>query len=387
VKGTVSNSLMKKFVFSLAVLLSLTSVVVGLPDKSRKVTKVERSVAVDQNVTVTLCVMSGEIKVRGWDKSELRASSVDAQQIDLRRVDPDGEEGAAKRIDVFIKDRTEPESKADCHASADVVLDVPRGATVQVQTRDGNINIIDVQAAYAGSQNGDICIERVAQRIEAGSIGGGIWIKDSRGRVSLSSAGGGIEATNVNPLTGDDNFEVVSVSGDVQLEGVSYAKLSARSVTGNINLEGALASGGSYEFNTMSGDVTLLLPAESSFRLVAKVSHDGEIITDFPVSLTTETIPSARSSRKPKTAVAPPTSPAPPKKAEPTPQSPQSSPKGEQAPAADQVTVVKISPMVQVVPMPNVQTYGLRRVTAVCGSGEASISVSSFSGTLRLNKN
>jgi hypothetical protein len=392
---------MKQVIISLAILLCLASSAAGVVYNSddKKASKVERIVASDANVTVTLCVMAGQITVRGWNKTEVRARSVDAEHIELRRVDLAGEETKpAKKIDVFIDDRPEEtRSRGDCQASADVELDVPKGATVQVQTRDGDISIVGVEGAYAGSQNGNISIERVAQKIEAGSIGGSISVKDSSGRLSLSSAGGTIEAMNVKPVDGDDNFEVVSVSGDIQLEQVSHAKLSARSVTGNINLAGSLAQRGVYGFNTMSGDVTLSLPSEASFRLAAKLSQDGEIITDFPLTLTTEPIPQVKAPRSPGAVGVPPATPAP-SATSTSPTSPATPPDVEvdaQDRSPKQVTVVKVSPAVKAGPPVVVKVappviaipYSLRRLNAVCGSGDASLNVSSFSGTLRLQKN
>jgi hypothetical protein len=37
---------------------------------------------------------------------------------------------------------------------------------------------------------------------------------------------------------------------------------------------------------TTSGDVTLTMPADASFLLIAKVSEGGEIVTDFPLKYT-----------------------------------------------------------------------------------------------------
>jgi hypothetical protein len=345
--------------------------------------------------------MSGQITVRGWNKNEVRARSSDAEEIDLKRVDMGDEAKPAKKIDVFINHRTEEsEPRGDCQASADVELDVPKGATVQVQTRDGDINIAGVEAAYAGSQNGNIGIEGVAQKIEAGTVGGGISLKDSSGRVSLSSAGGGIDATNIKPVDGEDPFEVVSVSGDIQLDQVSHSKLSARSVTGNINLAGPLSRSGSYGFNTMSGDVTLSLPSAASFRLLARLSQDVEVFSDFPLTFTTEPAQVPKAVRRPKapSAVEAPAPPAPTEGETPTnpPKAPDKDKDKDKEKILKQkppVTVVTVAPGVKVPPVvvkvtPPVVAipYSLRRINAVCGSGDASINVSSFSGTLRLHK-
>jgi predicted DNA-binding protein with PD1-like motif len=284
---------------------------------------------------------------------------------------------------VFIDDGASKHARADCQASADVDLDVPKGATVQIQTRDGDICITGVDAAYAGSQNGDISFERVAQRIEAGSIGGTISVKDSSGHVSLSTAGGGIDAANVKALSNDDSFEVISVSGDIQLNQVSHAKLTARSVTGNINLSGPLAHRGDYGFTTTSGDVTLTLPSDASFKLLAKLAQDGEIITDFPLTITTE--PAAPPSK--------PSKNAPPAPAAPRSETPKPTPVPAPAPKPETddpsgVAIVKVTPpIVKVGPIVVASPFPVRRLIGVCGTGDATLAVNSFSGSLRLQKN
>src|SRR5262249_53417067 len=157
--------------------------------------KIERTMPVDAHATITLCVASGSLTVRGWDKSDVHVRSVDADQLEFRRVDKPKEPNTpAMRVDVMILDKTSRANPSlDCQAIADVEMDVPAGATVQVQTRDGDIKIAGVAAVYAGSQNGDITIERAAKLVEAGSVGGSIYLRDSSGRVNLSSAGGGVE--------------------------------------------------------------------------------------------------------------------------------------------------------------------------------------------------
>ena len=82
-------------------------------------------------------------------------------------------ETPATRVDVMVMDKSDKTgAKGDCQAIANVEMEVPQGATVQVQTRDGDIHIVGVAAAYAGSQNGDIAIERASKLVEAGSVGG-----------------------------------------------------------------------------------------------------------------------------------------------------------------------------------------------------------------------
>src|SRR5262249_2460669 len=265
----------KLFVVAAAtgIILSLASSAPAHEDKkdSQPGQKVERTMPVDSHATVPLCVASGSLTVRGWDKTDVRVRSTDADQLEFRRVDKAKEPNTpAMRVDVMVLDKTaRANPKLDCQAIADVEMDVPAGATVQVQTRDGDINIAGVAAVYAGSQNGDIPVERAAKLVEAGSVGGSIFLRDSSGRVNLSSAGGGVEVSNLRGATQDDTFEVGTVSGDIQLEGIASPKVLAKTVSGTLKLSGALVKAGYYTFTNVTGDVVLALPHDASFRLNA----------------------------------------------------------------------------------------------------------------------
>ncbi|HEU4509785.1 MAG TPA: DUF4097 family beta strand repeat-containing protein [Pyrinomonadaceae bacterium] len=332
---------MTKKLFAVAVVGLIFSLAGSTPAKDEKpgqpAQKVERSLAVDPQATVTLCVASGTLKVRGWDKSEVRVSSHGAAQVDFRRIDRTKDATKpATRVDVMVFDRAGVMNpRLDCRAFANVEMDVPSGATVQVQTRDGNITISGVAAAYAGSQNGDIEIDRATKLVEAGSVGGSISLRDSTGRVNLSSAGGGVEVVNVRAATSEDTFEVGTVSGDIQLDRVSNPKVMAKTVNGTVTMTGPLVKSGYYTLTNMTGDVVLELPADASFQLNAKVSERRNIVSEFQLNYIQE----------------PPLPPAP------------------RVPT-------------RTTPAPHVP----RRVSAICGSGDATIAVASFGGTVHLRK-
>ncbi|HEU4713119.1 MAG TPA: DUF4097 family beta strand repeat-containing protein [Pyrinomonadaceae bacterium] len=357
--------------------------------------KIERSMPVSPQLTVTLCVASGRLTVRAWEKNELRVRSTNAGYVELRRIDKGKDPSApAWRIDVMVGQTvSQINSKLDCQALADVDMDVPATATVQVQTRDGDISIAGVASAYAGSQNGNIAIERASKVVEAGSVGGSISLRDSSGRVNLNSAGGIVEVTNVKPSAIDDTFEVGTVSGDIQLDRVSNPKVNAKTVNGNVTMTGPLARSGHYAFTNMTGDVILALPHDASFQLMAKVSEKRDIVSDFILKYLEVPAPPAAPAVKPGTpAPEPIAEPKPgvavggPKKGEVTAGPKKTEAKGQppQKGQAPQKTgpIMMPGPMERTVIVPHV----LRRVSAVCGSGDAMISVASFGGTVRLKK-
>jgi hypothetical protein len=338
---------------------------------------------------VAVCVLSGNVNVVGWDKSEVVVRSTEGAQIEFRN---DKGAGPASKVHVVVIDKDDVlRTKSGCQALTDVEMNVPRGATVQVQTREGSISIAGVSTAYAGTQSGDINLERVLQVLEVGTIDGTVSVKDSSGRMDLNSVSGNVVVTNVKPLDPSDAFESTTVSGDLELEKVTHAQMNLRTVNGNMRLSGPLASGGRYGINTMSGDVTLALPADASFQLNAKVSAQADIITDFPLTLLESTSVASpatvvKAPRPPKPEV--PVMPGPP--GPPAPPAPADVKIVAPAPQAKPAAPVKVKPEVKatVVRTPViVTTHSLRRLNAICGSGDALISVASFSGTVHLQRN
>ena len=325
--------------------------------------KIDRSMPVDPAAIVTLCVASGTLRVRGWDKSEIHVRSLDAAQIEFRRIDKVKDTSKpASRVDVMVLDKTSAANpKLDCQALASVEMDVPAGSTVQVQTRDGDILIVGVAGAYAGSQNGDIEIERATKLVEAGSLGGSIFLKDSSGRVNLSSASGMVEVVNVRPATDEDTLEVGTVSGDIQLSRVSNLKVAVKTINGTVTMTGPLVKSGWYGFTNMAGDLVLAMPPDASFKLNAKLSEKHDIVSDFALKYLSE-----------------PPLPPPVKPGKAAPKPPEA--KGKVMPRTGPV----VAPIV--VERTIATPYVLRRVDAVCGTGDATISIASFGGTVRLKK-
>jgi DUF4097 and DUF4098 domain-containing protein YvlB len=241
---------------------------------------VERKIAAAADVAVSLCMASGSVVVRGWDKGEVQARSDMAGRIDLR----EGKSG--KGVEVIVSDNADETGAGYCNSVSDVELDVPRGARVQIRVREGDVDIDGVAEARVESLNGDVDVRRVTRAVDVSCLSGDVSLSDSKGRARLHSVSGSVEAMHVSPAATGDEFEARSTSGDVSLERVGHASVKGATTSGSVRMSGPLAGSGVYEFATHSGDVTMELPADSSFRVNARILHTGEVITDFPVRAT-----------------------------------------------------------------------------------------------------
>src|SRR5215831_12744864 len=106
------------------------------PDRRRNYQQVERTMAAAPRVMVSVCVVSGDLTVRGWDRNEVRARATDGTQIELSRSDQMKSQAATElRVTRSGNRRTGP--NPSCIQSGDLELDVPRGAGIKLETSSG----------------------------------------------------------------------------------------------------------------------------------------------------------------------------------------------------------------------------------------------------------
>jgi DUF4097 and DUF4098 domain-containing protein YvlB len=81
---------------------------------------------------------------------------------------------------------------------------------------------------------------------------------------------------------------VGNVGGDITLAQISHSQVKVNTVGGDVEFSSALARGGRYNFQTISGDLNLTLPPDSSFRLDATLQ--GEVDSDFPLKYSSSNV-------------------------------------------------------------------------------------------------
>jgi len=88
----------------------------------------------------------------------------------------------------------------------------------------------------------------------------------ARSSVDLETRSGQITVNNVQ---GDLVRAHIWTSGDIILTSVNAGRVFATNTTGDIFFDGDFASGGTYEFKSGQGTITLQVPVNCGFRLVA----------------------------------------------------------------------------------------------------------------------
>jgi DUF4097 and DUF4098 domain-containing protein YvlB len=331
--------------------------------------QVERTSAADGQAVVSLCLTQGDVLVRGWDKKEVHARAEGAGNVRLLtpNVQP------APRVEVLVSDDEEDEpGSGDCGSADQVELMVPRGATVNVRTQNGHVDVSDVSDARVEALSGDVDLRRITKGVTVSCLSGDVSLTDASGPVKLITVSGSVEARNARPLAAGDEFEAKSTSGEVTVENVRHSQVTGVTVSGSLLYTGSLARGGAYDFRTISGDVTMEIPADSSFSLHARVVVSGDIDTDFPVRMITVGTGAPQPAPMPQ----PSPMPAPPNPPQPG-QPPQDQNTWPMPPRPERVKPgrVKISKGPEQV-----------RLDGTVGTGDATVNMSSFSGSLHLRK-
>ena len=167
--------------------------------------KVSRKFPAGKNVRLELKNLSGTITVETWARDEIRITAT--KDAPAVQFNPRQTEGGLV-IDIVGDNR----GRGDV-GDVNFKIQVPARSSVDLETRSGQINVSNIQGELVRAH---------------------VW-----------------------------------TSGDITLSGINAARVFAINTTGNIFFDGEFASGGTYEFKSGQGTITLRLPANCGFRLVA----------------------------------------------------------------------------------------------------------------------
>lgn len=231
----------------------------------------EKTIAVDSKVKVMLCVSAGRVKVTGWDRGEVRAFVSEGSQVGFVTVQKNRETEKPVWIKVLGYDPTKRHTGRpdECLSGDEIELDVPRGAAIEIESRESEAVIEAVGKVRVKNISGDILLHDISQGIDATAYEGNVMVERSSGAMSLSTTAGNIVALDVSPSEVGDYFKAKTNSGAIALQGVSHRQLDVGSISGTLRFSGEFLNGGQYSFRTQNGSITLLIPQQTSSRVYA----------------------------------------------------------------------------------------------------------------------
>src|ERR1700752_1298786 len=170
-----------------------------------------------KNVRIELKNISGTIVVESWDKDEIRLAAP---------IESKGAHVTPKQINesLVVDVMSDNRGKGDI-GDINFKLQVPVNSSVDLETRRGNISVANIRSGLVRAH--------------------------------------------------------VSSEGDIELTNVSASHVIAQNVIGNIFFDGEFSRGGTYEFKSNKGDITIRIPGNSAFRLVAASSARKITLNQF----------------------------------------------------------------------------------------------------------
>ncbi len=202
----------------------------------------------------------------------------------------DGEDGRRVRIS----------SRDGLDASADLVIQVPRGRRVTLHLAVGSVTVSNVDA--------DLAVDAHQAPVTATGIKGGLAIDVGSGAVQVSQAEGDLSVdtgsgsvdvshhrgpsltidTGSGDITGSalesEELSLETGSGEIRVTGVTATRVSLQTGSGGVTAE-LRRDVSSLRAETGSGDIAIRAPASLGAEVEIETSS-GEIETDFPLQVT-----------------------------------------------------------------------------------------------------
>jgi DUF4097 and DUF4098 domain-containing protein YvlB len=225
----------------------------------------DTTVIFDARGTITVTCPQGEIVVVGSDRNEIR-------------VRARTESGAIRFTSNGTRATLEPASGRGC-SDGRFEITVPVGSRVAARSWSGGVKVTGVRGDLeTRTQSADVEI-RDAGRIDVESLSGDVTIRGVTGESNVHTVSGDIELAAAR---GD--VEIETVSGDIDLRDVAAKQIRTHTTSGDVSFSGPIAPDGRYEYNTHSGEIRLVLPADVGAQLSIG-TFSGGIESDFPITL------------------------------------------------------------------------------------------------------
>jgi hypothetical protein len=243
----------------------------------------EKSIAVSEKVNISICIKEGQVKVNGWNRNEIRAFVNKGSGVGFSVLEK-GKDKKAVWVKVLGYDpsKEDEDSRQECVSGSVIELDVPFGATVNIKSGESKTTIDSVAKVFVKNVGGDIFLNNIPNGIEARTYRGNVTVKNSGGSMTLETTNGNIVAYDASSDEIGDFFRAKTNSGAITLQKIKYRETEVNSNSGSINFVGEILNGGQYYFGSANSLITLVLPENSSSKIIAVYGY-GNFDSEIPM--------------------------------------------------------------------------------------------------------
>ncbi len=244
----------------------------GIAPAAQAATPIDQTRPLDPRGKVEIENLKGRIEVHAWNRNAVQVTGTLGDGVEKLVFDGNREH---LRVEARYPDR----SGWGDHRTGPttLILKVPLQASLDIESVAADIHIDGVAPPELDieSVSGDIVFAGAPGRTDVDSVSGNQTLTlNSSDEVSSESVSGDIRLRG--RLKGVLDLE--TVSGNIQLDsrGEAVRRLSANSVSGDIEARIGLADGGEVRGETVSGNFTLRMPRSLSARVDAE-SFSGDL--------------------------------------------------------------------------------------------------------------
>jgi DUF4097 and DUF4098 domain-containing protein YvlB len=242
----------------------------------RGVTRVDTTVRLDRGGAVDLSLISGKIRVTGWDRSDVKiAASIESGRL---RFDAN-----SSRVSLSVDDTDDNGRRGHGHnnvGDAQYDVSVPRGSRLILEAVSGDVIARGSRGEIeATSVSGDVDVSDGVRAVSAEAVSGSVHASQVNGNLRTETVSGDLRAENVS-----GNVQASSVSGVIQLVGIQSKDVRTETVSGDITYTGSIEPSGRYSFEAHSGTIRLNIPRGSGAQFSVE-TFSGDVSADVPITI------------------------------------------------------------------------------------------------------
>ena len=247
----------------------------------------ERSIAVDKDVNISICVTQGNLKINGWNRSEVRVFVQDGAKFAFKVMEKNPKNNPVWLM--LIGAEPVKGKSAECIWGEEIEIDVPVNATVVIKGQETKTTIDTVRKAKVQTIGGDINILNVSSGVMASTYEGDVTVEGSNGAFNLESTTGNILIFDGGPSEIGDTLRAKTNSGLISLQRIKHRQIEAGSISGSIAYNGEILNGGTYSLTTSNGSIRMALPPSTACNVNALYGF-GSFNSELPFKIITENI-------------------------------------------------------------------------------------------------
>ena len=194
--------------------------------------QIDTTVRLDRGGSVDLSLISGRIRVTGWDRSDVKVSAtIDRGTLRFSAT--------SARVSLTVDDRDNDEGRNRRHhnvGDARYEVSVPRGTRLILEAVSGDVTASGSQGEIeASSVSGDVDVTNGVRDVTAESVSGSVHAAQINGDLNAQSVSGDVRVETVSGAV-----EASTVSGNIRLVGVQSKDVRSETVSGNIGYSGSI---------------------------------------------------------------------------------------------------------------------------------------------------